>query len=145
MKMEKGLLEFLKRNQEIIAYLFWGGMSTVVSWGSYALFNGVCHMSLVLANGLSWLCAIVFAYFTNKLWVFKSKSWKWEVLWREAGLFLSARIITGILELVLVPLFVVLGMNQKIAGVEGALSKIVVSIIVIILNYVCSKLVIFKK
>lgn len=143
--MGKKLLDFLKKKQEIIAYLFWGGMTTVVSWGSYALFSGVCHMGVTVSNGLSWICAVIFAYFTNKLWVFGSKSWEWKVLWREIGLFLSARIITGVFELVMVPLLVVLGMNQKIAGIEGALSKIVVSIAVIILNYICSKLVIFKK
>ena len=67
------------------------------------------------------------------------------MLWREAGLFLSARIVTGLFEIVLVPLLVVLGMDQKIGGIEGALSKVVVSIAVVILNYICSKLVIFKN
>ncbi len=143
--MGKRLMEILKRYQEIISYLFWGGMTTVVSWGSYALFNGICHLGVMFSNCLSWICAIVFAYFTNKLWVFKSKSWKGKVLWREAGLFLSARIVTGLFEIVLVPLLVVLGMDQKIGGIEGALSKVVVSIAVVILNYICSKLVIFKN
>lgn len=143
--MWKKILDLLKKNQEIISYLFWGGMTTVVSWGTYALFSGLCHMGVVLSNGFSWICAVVFAYFTNKVWVFHSINWEWKTLRREVALFLSARIITGLFELVMVPLLVVFGMNQKIAGIEGALSKIVVSIAVIILNYICSKLVIFKK
>lgn len=152
------ILQLLKRYREIVAYLFWGVMSTVVSWGSYSLFaimfanqvgevhifNWKFSMVVVIANVLSWLCAITFAFFTNKIWVFESKSWKRKVWLPELGKFLSSRMITGIVEMIGVPLLVSLGLNQTIYGVEGMVAKILVSVIVVLLNYVFSKLFVFK-
>lgn len=151
--------EIFQKHREGIAYLFFGGLSTVVSWGSYAvfallfsaldytvtLFGFQVSMMVLLSNILSWVCAVVFAFVTNKLWVFESKSWDAAVFLPEAGKFLSARIITGILEIVAVPLLVSLGMNQTIFGIKGIVAKIVVSIVVVLLNYVFSKLFIFKQ
>lgn len=98
--MGKRLMEILKRYQEIISYLFWGDDDSR-ELGSYALFNGICHLGVMFSNCLSWICAIVFAYFTNKLWVFKSKSWKGKVLWREAGLFYLPELLQDYLKLFL--------------------------------------------
>ena len=64
---------------------------------------------------------------------------------REAALFVSARILTGVLEMGGVPLLVSLGMDQTLFGVRGMVAKVAVSVIVLILNYVFSKLIIFKK
>lgn len=155
--MEK-CMELLKKYREMVSYLFWGVMSTIVSWGSYSIFALLLqgqtseitvlgmHMSMTVAisNFLSWVCAISFAFVTNKLWVFQSKSWKADVFLPELGKFLPARIITGILEWVLVPLLVGIGLNQTIFGVEGIVAKVLVSVLVVILNYVFSKLFIFK-
>lgn len=156
--MEK-IIALIKKYQEIISYLFWGGMTTIVSWGSYSLFailfkNQISmieffgmEMSVVVlvSNILSWVCAFLFAFVTNKLWVFESKSWKAEVCLPEFGKFFSARALTGILEIVLVPLLVSLGLDQTIFGIEGMVAKVVVSVAVVILNYVFSKLFIFKN
>lgn len=141
----KKILELMKKYQEIISYLFWGGATTVVSWGSYGFFNKGLSLSITVSNILSWVCAVLFAYVTNKLFVFQSKSWKWEVVGKEFGLFVSSRLLTGAFEIIMVPFCVYLGMNQALFGVEGAVSKIFVSIIVVILNYICSKLFVFKK
>lgn len=151
--------ELLKKYREMIDYLFWGVMTTVVSWGSYSLFALVfknqigeieifgIHMSMVvlIANILSWVCAFLFAFITNKALVFHSRTWKPSVLLPEFGMFLSARVITGILEIVGVPLLAALGLNQTIAGIEGMAAKVLVSVAVVILNYIFSKLFIFKK
>lgn len=131
--------------REIISYLFWGGATTCVSWGSYTIFAGVVNTSVIVANILSWIFAVAFAYITNKIWVFQSKSWKREVIVQELGLFLSTRFATGLFEIIAVPFLVSVGMNQTIFGIKGALSKVVVSILVVVLNYIFSKLVIFKK
>lgn len=155
----RGIITFIKKYQEIIAYLFWGGMTTVVSWGSYSIFallfreqESVINilgfkMSIVvlLSNVLSWICAFLFAFVTNKLWVFQSKSWKAEVFFPEFGKFFSARAFTGILEILAVPLLVSFGMSQTIFGIEGMAAKVLVSILVVLLNYVFSKLFIFKN
>jgi len=151
----KKLLALFEKYREIISYLFWGVMTTLVSWATYALFELIFHnirgelfgvaLSIQLANVLSWVCAVLFAYVTNKLWVFGSKSWEPSVVWPELLKFLSARAATGVLEVVGVPLLVRLGLNQTLLGREGFGAKILVSIIVIILNYVLSKLVVFRK
>lgn len=131
--------------KEIISYLFWGVSTTCVSWGSYTLFVTAFPMGVIAANCLSWVLAVLFAYITNKIWVFHSKSWKREVLFREFAMFISARLATGVFELIMVPACVYMGMNQTIFGVQGALAKVVVSFVVVILNYIFSKLFIFKK
>lgn len=154
-----GFIALIKKYQEIIAFLFWGVMTTVVSWGSYSIFTLLFReqgriinildlkmsMVVLLSNVLSWICAILFAFVTNKLWVFQSKSWKAEVFLPEFGKFFSARAFTGIFEIVGVPLLVGLGMSQTIFGIEGMAAKVLVSILVVLLNYVFSKLFIFKK
>ena len=144
--MKKRFLKY----KEIIMYLIMGGLTTLVSWGTYSLFAWILPIAnqdlLVLtANALSWLLAMTFAYVTNKIWVFESKSWERHFLLKEFGLFVSARLLTGIFEVVAVPGLVWLGCDQSSLGVPGMLSKIIVSIIVVLLNYVFSKLIIFRK
>ena len=130
---------------EIIRYLLMGGLTTVVSWGTYALFARNLGMGITVSNILSWICAVIFAYLTNKVWVFHSYSWKIGFILREAVLFVSARLVTGVIEMAGVPLLVKAGLNQKLFGVKGILAKVAVSILVVILNYVFSKLIIFRK
>lgn len=144
----KQIKVFIEKYWEIITYLFWGVMATIVSWGSYsifAVFLSNLKQNVAIANVLSWVCAVIFAFFTNKIWVFNSRSWKRDIVVVEVAKFLSARILTGILELVGVPLLVSMGLNQTIFGIDGMLSKVLVSIAVVILNYVFSKLFIFSK
>ncbi|MBQ7964696.1 MAG: GtrA family protein [Ruminococcus sp.] len=139
---------------EIIMYLIFGVLTTVVSWVSYAVFTtfiptisfwGITIDLTTTSNVLSWICAVVFAYITNKIWVFESKSWKPSVAFKEFWLFVSSRLVTGVIEWVGLPLLIKIGFNQSILGIEGMLAKILVSVIVVILNYVLSKLFIFKN
>ncbi len=154
----KNLIRLIKQHKEIISYLFWGVMTTVVSWLSYSLFTFLFRgnmqvfdlfgmsMSMVvfLSNVLSCLMAITFAFVVNKLYVFQSKSWKTSVWLQELWKFISARIITGVVEIVAVPLLVGAGIDQMIFGIKGMCAKIIVSVLVVVLNYVFSKLFIFK-
>lgn len=144
---------------EVIAYIFWGSMTTMVSWVSYSLFTLLLkqyqstfrilgmEFSVVVfvANVLSWICAVSFAFVTNKMWVFKSRSWKGAVVYPELGKFLAARLATGIIEIVGVPLLVGCGLDQTIFGIEGLMAKVAVSALVLVLNYIFSKLLIFRK
>jgi len=134
--------------QEAIDYLFWGGMTTVVSWGSYSLFvlllQGLDSV-VFWANILSWVCAVLFAFITNKLWVFQSKSWAAGILFPELTKFLSSRVATGVFEMIAVPALVAIGLKQTIFGIDGMVSKILVSVVVVILNYILSKLFVFKN
>ena len=130
--------------EEIIAYLFWGGCTTLVNWGTYSIvvkWSGV----ITAANIISWLFATTFAYLTNKIWVFHSRSWEPQDIIKEFGKFVSARALTGVLEIVLVPLLVSLGLDQQIGGIKGSVSKVLVSIVVVLLNYIVSKSIVFRK
>ncbi len=138
-------------SNEIIAYLFWGGMTTVVSWGSYAIFSLVLdglfaeEITITIANILSWICAVAFAFVTNKIWVFNSRSWEAGIWWPELVKFVLARLATGVLEMVAVPLAHIAGLDFPVFGVKGMGAKIIISIIVVILNYVFSKFLVFDK
>lgn len=143
---------YIKKQSEIISYLFWGVCTTVVSWGSYTLlmfclddFQILAVMSVLISNIFSWVCAVIFSFVTNKIFVFKSKSWKKDIFIQEAVKFVTTRFVTGVLEIILVPVLVFLGLDQKVLGIDGMLSKIVVSILVVVLNYICSKIFIFKS
>lgn len=140
--------------KEIIMYLIMGGATTVVNWGAYAAAVSLIHLNqtilgidadLLISNIIAWTLAVIFAYVTNKIFVFESYSWKLKFVVKEFIAFVIARLATGILEIVGVPFLVNLGLNQTIWGIEGMVSKIVVSIIVVILNYIFSKLFIFKN
>lgn len=131
-----------KRLKEMVSYLFWGGLTTLVSWLTFSLFSWLTGR-VILSNLLSWLCAVAFAFVTNKQWVFESKDWKAKTVWREAGTFLSARLITGVLEWVGVPVLAAWG--EPLLGIEGLGAKMGVTVAVILLNYIFSKLLIFKK
>ena len=147
----------MKNKKEIILYIVFGVLTTLVSWVTYILFEKA-FLSVFWANLLSWICAVSFAYITNKLWVFESKSFEFKVLFKEISTFLASRGITGVLEIVLVPLLARWGFDNpffKIANglniksevffTDGIFSKISVAIFVVILNYVFSKLIVFKK
>ena len=158
--------ELFKKYKEIIMYLIMGGLTTLVNWVVYSVsisffrpgtsisqwLSNTFHISsdantidIFIANVLSWVLAVTFAYITNKIWVFQSRSWKPKFVLRELGLFVSARFITGLLEIFGVPFLVKHGFDQKIFGLDGSVCKITVCIFVVLLNYVFSKLFIFKK
>lgn len=136
-----------KKYEEVIAYLFWGVLTTFVSWGSYSIFVlifvGVMQ-KVFIANVLSWITAVLFAFVTNKICVFHSNHWNFKVVSIELSKFISARLFTGVFEIFGVPLLVKIGLNQTIFGIDGMVAKILVSVLVVILNYFFSKLFIFK-
>ena len=154
MEEKKGIAKY----REFIVYIIFGVLTTLVSWGSYALFVNICHLSVAVSNFLSWICGVIFAFITNKIFVFESKSWKLSLVIKEAGTFVAARLLTGVIEWFGVPLLAragfdnifyatakSLGIGLKIIYTDGIYSKILVSVIVVLLNYIFSKLIIFRK
>lgn len=125
----------LKKNKyyEIISYLFFGGLTTIISVLSFH----ICTLFIsndIVSNTISWILAVIFAYLTNRKYVFNSnKDFK-----KELFNFFFFRIITLLIETIILPLFINLVTIKVIA-------KIITTIIVIILNYVFSKIFIFKK
>jgi putative flippase GtrA len=152
--------ELLNKYHEIVMYLIFGVATTVVSWIVYGVairaiissggFSPLWKLSaetvnIDVANIISWIISVTFAFITNKLWVFESKSWEHAVVWKEAWTFYGGRVFTGVLELVLMPLLVSWGLNMTLFKIEYFPAKIIVSVIVIILNYLLSKFISFKK
>ncbi len=151
--------------KEIITYIIFGVLTTIVAWGSYTvfvhLFKGIISNEttrVAVANVLSWIAGVAFAYVTNKLWVFESKSWKPSVVIKEIITFVASRGVTGVIEIVCVPLLAKtgfdnifynivekLGLSMKILFTDGIYSKVSLSVIVVILNYVFSKLFVFRN
>mgnify|MGYP000460694992 CR=1 FL=1 len=133
----KKIKELLLKYKEVIMYLIFGVATTLVNWIVYSL--------LMKSNAIAWFTAVVFAYITNKLFVFESRSWNLTAVWKEVVKFFGARIATGVIEIGGLPLLYYIGVKQSLFGVEGFLAKILVSIIVVILNYVFSKIFVFNK
>ena len=119
-------------------YLFFGGMTTIVNWATYALltsFGG--GINKIIAEAVAWSASVVFAFYTNKFFVFEHKNS--EHILREFLSFLGARAFSGLIEVGGFALFVgVLGFNDWIV-------KLSISVFVVISNYVLSKFLIFKK
>lgn len=139
------LRELYDKYHEFILYSVFGIFTTGASWLSYAICEAVFHMNLYYSGIVSWIAAVTVAYITNKIWVFNSKSWKPMVLIKEIISFYGGRGITGIVEILGVPALVSLGVNQTLFGVEGFVAKILITGIIIIVNYVVSKFIVFGK
>ena len=130
---------FYKKNKEILLYLFFGGLTFLVSISSYAVFNIRIGWNALTANIASWILAVAFAYVTNRIWVFTSSADSKRGIAREVVSFVSGRIVTLVIEELILLVFVTaLEMNS-------ILVKIVAQVVVIALNYVISKLVVFKS
>ena len=140
-------------NRETILYLICGVLTTGVSFGTLKLATMLLGARLyLLSNTISWICAIVFSYVTNKLFVFESKSWERKVLLKEIPSFFLARVASyfieqGVLWLFMSPLhFEGRLFDLKLFSLSGLMiAKCAAGVIVIIFNYLLSKLVIFKK
>ena len=141
----KRIRALYEKYREIINYLIFGGLTTVVSLLTYALFVDLCGMGVVPGKILSWICAVTFAFITNKLWVFSSKSMDGKTLLREAAGFFGSRVATGVVEVGGLPLLMKAGLDQAWFGVEGFAANVAVTVIVVILNYVLSKFLVFRK
>lgn len=139
------MINLLKKYREQIMYLIFGVATTVVNWIVYVTMQKVFHAEMTVSNAVAWVIAVLFAYVTNKLFVFESKSWKPLVVVREALAFVGARVLTGLFETFIPTLLFKIGLNQAVFGIEGFAAKAVTSIVVIVLNYVFSKLFVFRK
>lgn len=137
--------ELYKQYREVISYLFFGVATTLVNWIVYSICIKLLHLEMLPSNALAWFLAVLFAFVTNKIYVFQSRTKDLKSLIWEFCSFFGSRALTGVLEIFLPGILYSIGLNQSIFGVEGFAAKVVVSVLVIILNYVFSKLFVFKK
>ena len=126
-------------------YLIFGVATTVVSLVSYSLCVELLPLGITAASAVSWVISVSFAFITNKLFVFESKSREIKTVLREAVSFFTARGLSGIVEIFLPELLFIIGLDFALFGVKGLVAKIIVNIIVIVMNYIFSKLFVFKK
>lgn len=138
-KLEK-IKELYFKHKEIINYLVFGGLATVVNFASYFISAKVIGIDEVISSGISWFCSVLFAYITNKIFVFESKTKGIKAFFKEISSFFLARIISGIL--CDVGTFAIM---VKVFNINDIISKFVTQVMVVIMNYILSKLVVFKK
>ena len=124
--------------KEVLLYILFGGVSTVVSIGSFVLCQMVLGMHELIANVISWVLAVSTAYATNRTWVFGSKA-KGKALWTEIVSFFSGRVLTLVMEEGILLVFVTW------LGLADAWVKVAAQIAVLVGNYFISKLIVFKK
>ena len=129
----RGILE---KHREPIAYLFFGGVTTLENIAAYVLLAWL-GLSTALANGVAWAISVLTAYITNRIWVFKSRS-RGMAAARELATFVACRVGTGLMD----EGIMVLGVDRL--GLWGPGVKVFSNVLVILLNYVFSKLFIFK-
>ncbi len=149
----KMISNLFKKYKELITYVIFGGLTTVVNLISFKLFNVILgEEHYLISNVIAWFIAVVFAYVTNKLFVFESRSWEIKIIRKEIISFFAARVFSlGIEELGLWILVSLLHFDTYSITLFGIviggkmIAKIVLAVVVVILNYIFSKLVIFKK
>ena len=147
--MEK-LKKLYKQYHEVIMYLIFGVATTLVNFIATYVLQHVFGLAakgwqFTLTNAIAWIVAVLFAFFTNKKYVFESKTVGAAAYLTEMAKFIGARVATGIIEIVLPTLLVKAGLTQSLFDFEGFWAKAITSVIVIVLNYVFSKLFVFRK
>ena len=128
-----------KKHEEGLNYLIFGFLAFVVNYVLYYVFVSMLHMNYKAATVLSWVLTVIFAYWTNHTFVFKSKNMSTSSLATEFASFIGARIATEVLEVALMHLMV------EMAGMNLYIAKLIGQFVVIVTNYFLSKLWIFKE
>lgn len=142
-KFGKMLEKICRKYEEIIDYLFWGGVAFVLSMVLYWGFVGPCHMIDWIANILDWVICVLFTYVTNRIFVFKSQTRGLKARMKEFTEFVSARLFTLVLEEIVILIGgTLMGYNT---GLGAMVVKFIGQVIVIVSNYFLSKLWIFKE
>ena len=133
------LKALLHKYYDILVYLVFGVLTTVVNYLVYLSCYNLLHLSSAVSNVLAWAVAVAFAYLTNKPFVFRSDDWSAKTVLPELVKFIGTRLGSGGLETLILLIFVDwLQMN-------GNIWKLVTSVLVVVLNYVGSKLLVFRK
>lgn len=135
--MEK-LKQLIKKHWDILVYLFFGGLTSLVNILVYAPLYHWVGLSATFSNVIAWVASVAFAYLTNKPFVFKSYDWSAKTVLPELGKFVGCRVGSGLLETG------ILALTVDILAWNGLLMKILTSILVVVLNYVGSKLLVFR-
>lgn len=134
-RMLKNIKEWNEKNREVIVYLICGFLTFTVSMIVYAILSEVCKINVLVSNIVTWIIAVYFAFFVNRKFVFRSNG----TFMRELMQFYLGRVITLVVEQAILYIFIVRMMFNNMA------IKSIAQVIIIILNYIISKFIVFKK
>ena len=137
--MIEKLKALLIKYWDILSYLIFGVLTTVINYLVYIPVYNFCGLSAALSNAIAWVVAVAFAYLTNKPFVFKSHDWSAKTVIPELTKFVSCRLASGIAETIILLLTV------DILHWNGNLWKLITSVLVVILNYFASKFLVFRN
>ena len=137
--MVKKIRALVEKYWDILSYLFFGVLTPVVNYIIYLPCYNLLHLSAAVSNAIAWVVAVAFAYLTNKPFVFRSYDWSAKTVVPELTKFVGSRVASGALETAII--FVTVDLLQW----NGNVMKLITSVLVVILNYVASKLLVFKK
>ncbi|MDB8804741.1 GtrA family protein [Romboutsia sp. 1001216sp1] len=132
-------MDILKKYRESIMYLVFGGLTVGVNIATYIGLTRIIELNYMVANIIAWIVAVIFAYITNKFFVFESNNTELKFLIKEFTSFVSCRLLSGVMEMILMYVMI------DTMGINDFITKIFTNILVIVLNYVLSKVIIFKK
>ena len=124
---------------DILSYLVFGVLTTVVNYAVYLPIYNLLGLSAAVSNVIAWVAAVAFAFLTNKPFVFKSHDWSAKTVIPELTKFVSCRVASGAMETLILLLTV------DLLGWNGNIWKVITQVLVVVLNYITSKLVVFKK
>ena len=137
--MVQKIKNLVQKHRDILSYLFFGGLTTVVNYLVYLPCYNLLYLSAAVSNAIAWAVAVAFAYLTNKPFVFRSHDWSLKTVIPELTKFVTCRIGSGLLETGILFLCV------DLLAWNGNVWKLITSVLVVILNYIASKLLVFKK
>ena len=133
------IIDLVKKHRDIVSYLFFGVLTTAVNYIVYLPCYNLLSFSAAISNMIAWIAAVAFAYLTNKPFVFCSHDWSAKTVIPELTKFVGARIASGVLETGIIFLTV------DLLRWNGNVMKLVTSVLVVIINYVASKLLVFRN
>ena len=137
--MVQKIKNLVQKHRDILSYLFFGGLTTVINYLVYLPCYNLLNLSAAVSNAIAWAVAVAFAYLTNKPFVFRSHDWSMKTVIPELTKFVTCRIGSGLLETGILFLCV------DLLAWNGNVWKLITSVLVVILNYIASKLLVFKK
>lgn len=126
----------MKIKAEILTYIIFGLLTTVVNIAIFLFFTEVLKINYIISNIIAWFLSVLFAYITNRIWVFESTN---DNIIKELSLFYVGRVFSGVVDTLLLYILI------SIFSVGVFTSKIIVQVLVVILNYVLSKVIVFKE
>ena len=129
----------VKDHWDVVTYLVFGVLTTVVNYAIYLPCLNILGLSAAVSNCIAWVAAVIFAFVTNKPFVFGSHDWSMKTVVPEFTKFIATRISSGVLETLILLVAV------DTLGGNGNIWKLITQVLVIIINYVGSKLLVFRK